>query len=124
MSLPHTVDKGLRVGHGEYAVVGYMISLSDPKHNPIAGSGKSIYLAFHVLWNHPGFAAIEENCHTGGIKQLDLCWIDNCIIVLPPYFNASAVIAASKPAALLDFILEIAEMVSSRVGGSSEIGRS
>ena len=24
LSLPHTVDKGLRVGHGVYAVVGYI----------------------------------------------------------------------------------------------------
>ena len=46
------------------------------------------------------------------------------IIWSPPPWRASAVIAQSRPAALLVFIAAIASAVSSRVGGSVQMGRS
>ena len=60
----------------------------------------------------------------GGVRLLYTVALDYATIASPPFWSATAVIALSSPAALLDFIWRIAIRVSSRFGGLIWIGKS
>ena len=39
------------------------------KHNPVAGSSKTVHFTFHAMKNHPRLAAMEDG-HAGGVESM------------------------------------------------------
>ena len=49
--------------------VGYAVLSFYPKHDPVAGGGKSIDFCFPYLEITPRIHSHRENCQTGGVEQ-------------------------------------------------------